>query len=516
MANSRRSSKKSTLVTEFPQPATPATAADVPPEFQESAEQAEPAAEPAKPIGRPLGRPPKSKLNGLPNDGNFFARVAAIPQEQWDAQKVYLYLYIIEPLCNLKQSGGRSYLNRYSQPVKDEHQIAVEYGSGRYRLMLTYARTSAADKGEIAQYDFEIYNPQYPPKVPRAAWINDSRNQKWEALLPKEPPASQAGSLVDAMKVYGEIRREVRDELDDDEPVVLQSTSTSEVLATMKAAKDLFSQPASTAAPAKDPLEIAVALATTMMQMKADNPVIDMYREELKALRDEMKEERAANRAAAEKAPTTAPKGLLEQLTELAGPAEKGELVKKVLGLAFGNATEAVRAGRTTGLDVTRDIATKFFESDLATGVGQWLASVAQRNAGPPPPMNGGPQLQPQPTDEFGAFLQNVLNPALLRHYIQGLTGTDFAGWLYDGYPDRLAQLQQFTHPRLPGLQGAAAIVQAYKNTPNMWPSLSSRGEPEFIEFANQFCQWKPTEEPIDAEVIEPAAEQKEEGPERI
>jgi hypothetical protein len=217
-----------------------------------------------------------------------------------------------------------------------------------------------------------------------------------------------------------------------------------------------------------------------------------------------------------------ASKGLFEQLVELAGPADKGDLFKRVIGTVLGNGDSGpIRAGRTTGLDITRDIATKFFESPLANGVGQWLASVAQRNTGPAPPMNGGPAIQQQPADDFGMFLSNVLNPALLRHYIQGFSGADFAGWLYDGYPDRLAQLQNFTHPRLPGLQGAAAIVQAYKNTANMWPTLSSRGEPEFIEFVNQFCQWKPEDEPLTAEVIEPpgdsgSGEQGEEGPERI
>jgi hypothetical protein len=133
----------------------------------------------------------------------------------------------------------------------------------------------------------------------------------------------------------------------------------------------------------------------------------------------------------------------------------------------------------------------------------------------------GAPQNGVQrPANEFETFIQNVLNPALLRHYIQGFTGGEFAGWLYDGYPDRVVQLQNFTHPMMPGLKGANAIIQAYKRTESMWPTLSSarsNGEAGFTEFVIEFCAWKPdTDEPIEVKPIEHDGEQEEEGPERI
>ncbi|HUD74510.1 MAG TPA: hypothetical protein VMQ76_05510, partial [Terracidiphilus sp.] len=163
-------------------------------------------------------------------------------------------------------------------------------------------------------------------------------------------------------------------------------------------------------------------------------------------------------------------------------------------------------------LDVARDLGSKFFESDLAIGVGQYLASLATRNvSGNPAQMN--PPQNGVPANDFEAFIQNVLNPALLRHYIQGFTGGEFAGWLYDGYPDRVVQLQNFTHPMMPGLKGANAIIQAYKRTESMWPTLSSarpNGEAGFTEFVMEFCAWKPIEvKPVDGE-------EEEEGPERI
>src|ERR1035437_8875774 len=234
MANSRKSVKRSATVAQFPAPSGTAGAEDVPEGFQETPTPQPEAASP------PPRSPIKKKAPSIPPGGDFFARVNAIPRQEWDSQRIYLYLYILEPLCNLKQSGGKAYLNRYSEPVRDEHQIAVEYGSGRYRLMLAYNKVSPDESTEVARHEFEIYNKQYPPTVPKAAWINDARNAKWEALLPKEviPAAATAAStIVDAIKMVSDIRRDVRDEIGEPEE---PQNSTSEMLATMKAAKDLF------------------------------------------------------------------------------------------------------------------------------------------------------------------------------------------------------------------------------------------------------------------------------------
>ena len=502
MANSRKSGKKSATVAQFPQPENAVGVEETPESFQVA-----PATQP-EPTKPPPRNPLKKKTPAIPPGGDFFARVNAIPREEWDSQRIYLYLYVLEPLCNLKQSGGKSYLNRYSEPVRDEHQIALEYGSGRYRLMLAYNKVSPDESTEVARHEFEIYNKQYPPTVPKAAWINDARNAKWEALLPKEaPPAAATSTLIEGARFYKEIRDEVKDEM---EPAEVTPNSPREMFETMKAAKDLFA-PATTptATVAKDPLEIATALFTIMNQTKAENPVIDMYRDELKAAREEMKEMRAAavHTQTAEK-----PKTFLEQMTEF----------KTLKELFTAVSSETVtRTGGTGALDVVRDLGSKFFESDLATGVGQWLGSLAQRNVnGNPAPsaMNGAPppQVQQSQPDQFQAFITNVLNPALLRHYLQEFSGADFAGWLYDAFPDRLQQLQNFTHPMMPGLKGAPAIIQAYKRTDSMWPALSSRGEQAFVDFVHQFCEWKPDTNVVDAEVIEPEASEQEEGPERI
>ena len=447
----------------------------------------------------------------------FFARVAAVPHEEWGT-RAFMYVYADEPICKAKSFGEKRFMLKSSKPILDLQQLKEDYGSFAGWMTLNLRKTGKDATDEVDRFNFEIYDPKFPPKIPRIAWVNDDRNKKWEALLPPEPPAAAAaGSLMDSIKVYKEIRDEVRDEREEPETPFDQTRSTLE---TMKLAKELFA-PAAPAAPDKpaDPFDTAKKI----MDMRGNDPMIAALMQRLDAAdkaaekaRDRefelMKELRqtATATTAAEK-----PKTLMEQLTDF-----------KALKDLFTNtngAAETVRGGRTTYLDVARDLGSKFFESDLASGVGQWLGSLAQRNVSNPAPnnMNGPapPQVQQAAPDQFQSFIRDVLNPSLLRHYLQEFSGADFAGWLYDGYPDRLIQLQSFTHPMMPGLKGAPAIIQAYKRTDSMWPALSSRGEQAFTDFVHQFCEWKPdsAEPAVDAEVIETeAADESEEAPERI
>jgi hypothetical protein len=508
MANSRPKSHKKTAVTEFPQPSNGTTTAveDIPEEFRET-----PAVTPAPPEtpapAAKIGRPKKGEQ---PPETNFFRRVASVPTAEWGT-RVYLYLYQIEPVCDLKQSGGKAYLMRYQEPVRDEHQIMLEQGSGKYRLVLALNKVSPQNSNELARYDFEIYNPQYPPRIPKEVWINDPRNRRWEALLPKEPPPGAAGTMIDAMKMYKEIRSEVREEIEPDaEPA---GNTTNDVLQTLKTAKELFAQPAAPAAPAKDPLEIAVSLFTLMNTQKADNPLIEMYSKQMAAMQEELREMRKAQ------ATQPASKGLLEQILDVVGGDNKADMLKKLIGVNAGSSEGPAR--RTTGLELARELGGKLFDSPIAEGLGQWLGSLATRNVNGTAAMNPGPTNGVQhsnPPDDLMRFVEHVVNPALKSHYSRMLSGADFAAWMADGYPDRLLQIQQFTHPMIPGKRGASAIVEAYKHMPTMWPLLSARGENEFIQFVNEFCQWQPeADEPLDVEhrTVHDGPEE-EEGPERI
>ena len=438
----------------------------------------------------------------------FFARVAAVPQIEWGT-RASMYVYADEPICKAKSFGEKRFLLKSSKPI-DLQQLKEDYGSFAGWMTLNLRKTGKDATDEVDRFNFEIYDPKYPPKIPRIAWVNstgtnDGRPFCRSSRLPQMRRRIPNGCI----KVYKEIRDEVRDEREEPDTPFDQTRSTLE---TMKLAKELFAPPTQDTTVPADPFDTAKKI----MDMRGNDPMIAALMQRLDAAdkaaekaRDRefelMKELRQTAAPAAEK-----PKTLMEQLTDF-----------KALKDLFtnGSVNETVRTSRTTALDVARDLGSKFFESDLAIGVGQYLASLATRNvSGNPAQMNPPQNGVQRPANDFEAFIQNVLNPALLRHYIQGFTGGEFAGWLYDGYPDRVVQLQNFTHPMMPGLKGANAIIQAYKRTESMWPTLSSarpNGEAGFTEFVMEFCAWKPeTDEPIEVKPVD--GEEEEEGPERI
>jgi hypothetical protein len=505
MASSRKTTKKTASVAQMPAPGGgTATLEDIPDEFQEPQADITPAApadarpDPARmePAIRNGRNPLKKKASILPQSGNFWQRVAAVPRQDWDQNRVYLYLYVLEPLCNLKQQGGKAYFNRYSCPIKDEHQIAVECGSGRYRLMLSYNRVSADDNSEIAQFEFEIYNPQYPPKVPRAAWINDPRNAKWEALLPEKAAPAAAGSggtLVEAMRVYKDIRSEVRDEIGDTEQPAPRGAD--EMLQTMKIAKEIFGAPAVAAVPATDPMDLALKLFQVMNTMKSENPVIDMYKAELSAIREELRDARKQQTPA--KDPFTM---VFEFIT-----SDKFESVKKVisplLGIAGGSSGAEVvgRAARTSFYDIARD----FINSPMGSGIGQGLGNLLINLATPAPAANGMPAAQRAPVvlnerqnngtqapaedveTRVNRIGQTITQPMLYQYFLRDEPGEVFAQSMFDLWPEDYMFMRQL---------GAENIIARYRRFAPAWALIAPK-EPAFIEFINEFCSWDPNEE---------------------
>lgn len=463
-------------------------------------------AEPAQTAASEPASDPKPAPPKLPS---FYQTMNKVAKADW-GPRATIYLYRVEPVIDRTRSGDLKYIMTYAEPI-NEDRIMADCGSGRYKLILNF-RKPGADQGDTVDTTYmEILNMKFPPKIPIGEWTDDPRNRKWawakEAAAgpPPPPPPTGVETFVDVLRATGDIRREIREEMQGSAP----DNGTSAV----------------------DPW----SAAEKILNMRSENPMVAILQQQMKDAATAAENERAraftASEAARErefklqeklleaKTAVVPAKGIIEQLGDLAAISEKLDPLKKLFGFN-GTGDTVARAGRTGALDVVRDLGSKFFESDLATGVGQWLGSLAQRNmANNPAPstMNGAPppaQVQASPDQQFQSFITNVLNPALLRHYLQEFTGADFAGWLYDGYPDRLVQLQSFTHPMMPGLKGAPAIIQAYKRTDSMWPALSSRGEQAFSDFVHQFCEWKP-EPAVDAEVIETQPEG-EEGPERI
>lgn len=424
--------------------------------------------------------------------GDFFDMVRRVAKEDWGT-RIFLYLYCFEPVTDEKQSGEKKYLNRYAQPITDEHAVMIDYGSGKYRLVLTNRKPDGStEKGApIESYDFEIYNPKYPPKIPKAAWKNDLRNARWEALLPKEE-AKSAAPAVDPLVAFDSFMN-IQDRIED----------------RLRPA----GPPAITPPPAPpDPFDTAKKI----MDMRANDPMITLFMQRLDAA------DKAAEIARAREfellkelrqtssTPPAPAKGLVDQIVELANVAEKLGPLKALFGGTNGTSsaadTEHVRPARMNALEFWSNVIPKVFDSPIANAVASKVMASTQQPAAQIINTNGAARpatQQPPANDPFQRFISDVATPAMLEYFLNESTGEALADWIYSVFPRECVRLQQFTHPMIPGLVGAPAIIQAYKNTPNVWPRLAAK-EADFTAFINEFCAWKPEpdEEAIEAKPV--------------
>ena len=481
-------------VTEMP-PSEAVLDGDLPPE---------PEPKPGPPLKNKGGKGNK-KPSGELNPA-FFKRVASIPAEDWGT-RAFMYLYITEPVCVAKTWGQYSYALKSSEPILDLEPVKQQYGSCKGYLSLNVRKSGKDATDQVDRFDFEILDPTTPPKIARGAWANDQRNDRWKALLPPEKPsASEAAStMLDAMKVYKEIRQEVKEETPA-APEPLDPTRST--LETMKLAKDLFAPKETNAAGALNPLELLKAAKELATPPATDNKMLEtivtLLQGQIAAQAEELKQLRHA----------PAQKGLLEQVVELAALGDKLEPVKKLFGLGSAAAETVTRTSRTTGMDLARDLGREFFQSDLARGIGNYLGSLAERNAAQnPAPMNGnGHQPQQLAGDPFQRFIREVVNDQVLRFFNDEPNkdgGEALADWMWCGWPKHFERLQNFSDPRIPGMTGPAAILTGYRNTPDIWRQIRPEREAAFAEFVNAFCEWKPpADEPAeDAEVVTPESD---------
>ena len=314
--------------------------------------------------------------------------------------------------------------------------------------------------------------------------------------------------MLDAMRVYKEIRADVKDELDDQPDDAPDPTRAT--LETMKLAKELFAQPAAPPAATKDPLEIAVSLATTMMQMKADNPVVDILRDELKSLREELREARKPPAV-----PAVQPKSFLDQLFELVSDDSKLDKVKKVVGLFGGGGEVSTRAPRMGGFELVREIVSSPFGANLGQGLGTLLTQLAtpatQPNGTPaarpvsPTPINGQPAESDQ--QRIQRIAATITNPMINEFFDPGEPGDVFAERVFDLWPDDYRFIRGI---------GADSIINLYRqHNAQLWAHVAQR-EQQFRQFVKEFCEWQipddeepsaPTKATADVDGFEPAEE---------
>ena len=488
MARPRKPEKHRTKVVELTgEPAGNVATADLPPEtpFDPPITPRKPGVEQEareKAAGERKKQTPLSKLT-------FFQKVERIPKEDWGT-RAYIYVYCWEPICNLKMGGENKYLVRLGQPILDEQPLMVDYGSGKYHLKLVY-RKSGVDQGDtVDTTEIEIYNPKYPPKIPRAVWMNDPRNERWAALLPPEKPAEAAtglGTVTEAFRTFTDIQKNMREEM----------------------------TPAAPQAPAGDPMGSALQMVQTILSMKADNPMVEIMRLQLQAAIDSA--EKARQREA------DLQKELRDMVLKLATDRKENpgqnfglkeaigtlrELLPQVKEL-FPQAEAVARAGRTTWLDLVREVSPGIVDFG-----GKILLAMASRmpppgmpggmNGAPPqlaappsnaqPPAAGQPPHQQAPPQNIPKFVHFLSQPSIFdsfRRYFEGFkkgatTGGDFAEWVSDGVgAEPLKEARAM---------GSANIMALLKQSP-AWFMFQS-DEAKLVEFVDQALSWTAPAEP--------------------
>lgn len=448
--------------TPFDDPATDTNAANGAEAAQEPAQEAKPS-------------PPR-----LPS---FFQTMNKVQKADW-GPRATIYLYRVEPVIDRTRSGDNKYIMTYAEPVNEE-RIMADCGSGRYKLILNF-RKPGADQGDTVDTTYmEILNMKYPPKIPIGEWVDDPRNRKWqwakEASQGPPPPPAPTGveTLVDVMRVTGDLRREMREEMQEQQPAQ--------------------------AVTAVDPW----SAAEKILNMRSENPMVAILQQQMKdaAAATEAERQRAftAAEAARERefklqeklmeARSAPAKSMMDQLLELAAMGDKLEPLKKMFG--FNGAGEASgRIAKTTGMDILHDVVTnpQVVQTLYAAAVNLPLlfARGATPTNGPvstavlPPAANPAapslPETAEQRMQRIGAV---ATEPMLYQFFLKGESGEVWADRMQELWPNDFAFIQSL---------GPEAIVNGYRGT-RAWMIIAPM-EGEFIRFMQEFCAWNANEGP--------------------
>jgi hypothetical protein len=435
---------------------------------------------PGKPAKAEAGKKPSG-----PQPKTFFARVAEIRREEW-GKRAWIYVYCLEPICNLKMSGESKYLVKSSEPILDEDSIMHDYGSGKYRLMLVYRKPGTDQSDQVDQTEIEIYNPKYPSKIPVSAWLNDSRNDRWAALMPK-PAAEKTGQtdLLETLQTFNQIRNDLKEEV---KPAPA-SDDIGKFTGMVNAVASILPKPATTT----DNKMLETVVSLLQSQIAASNLEAQQLRTQVFQMITDRKNEK----------PETSSLDVVKSFIN-----EADTLIPKLKGL-FSSATDGVSS-------VVRR---KWWEELLiqavppviqgATPLMQAMAARAlapRQTNGTPPAVAPSTALVPtgaaapaaalsandQAAGRLTGFLMANLRP-LQMHFDDFLAGkTDEDGELLDG--SEFAYWIWQYHGEAPlkdaMLLGTGQILALFRATP-YWAAIAPHEE-KLTEFINQVLRFEP------------------------
>jgi hypothetical protein len=458
----RRNGANSAVMDPPPKPETPPTAAA-------------PAPEP----------PPRQHISRFKT---FQQAMAAIAAPDW-GKRAKVTLYRLEPVIDQLRQNSVKYIEIYPHPV-DEDRIKRDYGSGKYRLMLTFKKPGAGLSDELDAIEFDILDMNFPPKVPEGAWVDDHRNVKWawakqffKSNQPTPPPV----------------------------PDILEQLDKLDQLQDRAVARAQANAPA----PQPDMSTSALGLAERILSITQGGgqaAYMQMFGEELRHSREQNATLQAELRAILQK-PAPAP---VDPIELLANSADKFKKIKEVLSPDDnGLISERLKSKMNGWQEFGVTLAEKAFASPWMGNVFTTLAQVAYakslsaNGAGPPVAMqpngngahvNGASvpsSVSPNQMQQLTDFVNYFAAP-MLNHFGDDMSGGDFADWIFNGHG------KDWIHPSgvaVPWIEaahkiGSANLLKFYQQSP-YWPSLLPKAA-RFETFLQEFCAWNPEEDEED------------------
>jgi hypothetical protein len=439
------------------------------------------------------GRPPAAKSVEVKDRRQieFYEQVNSISDEDWGS-RAELYLYRLEPFTDRRKSGDFIYIMKYKHPV-DEDRVMVDFGSGRYRLMLTMRKLASDERGaEVARFEFEINNQKFPPQIAEGEWVNDPRNIKWAWARPTATPNGQTqpqpqSAVLETLQVLTHIEDRAAERAQASQP---PQQSISDQLGQVKQILDIT-------------------------QGGGQTVLMEMFRDELRASRarqEKLEDElRARNNP-----PAITAVDPFAQLKQMADGVKR----LKDLGLFGGSESKENGSGGNVSRSrmgawmeffqpVLPEVAgiVKAFAVPLAGVMAQKMMQRPQPTGQPQPPPQQ-PNVTPQsvalqqPTGSHAttaiesrpsipAEAQPILEiieqvtPKMIEYVISEKSGGEFAELIADWYTVERVQQIQVAPPD--------QMMEFYKHTP-FWNQLKDR-ERQFLKFLTEFAAWKPESE---------------------
>jgi hypothetical protein len=452
-----------------------------------------------KPVA-PKTRTERAK-DGIPKPISFFDRMAGIEKADWGT-RAKLKVYRTEPFTDLVRITGQKYAMVYEEPITEE-RIKHDLGSGRYRLYLSF-KGPADNEREIDSVEIEILDPKFPPNIPKGAWIDDPKNNKYEWAKPlleakwardaeaaQQSKPAQLNNVVETVKAVRELFPEAPP----------PTNGVADVLNTIRAVKELSPapQPASENGILNSIVQLVIAQNTAAQQ--ALESAKEREQKLFMQLLDLTKKPQENNGLATFK-------GILSELKDIVG----ADTIKDL----FTRGTEVVSRGRTTWLDVMAPAIPKLAEgiAPIASLLIQQQINKGMRmqprpNAGMQPSMpaatlpasngNGTPPqpnaAQPEQPPPLIQFLSIITFP-MANHFREWIesgdeewSGAGFATWAYDGFGQHYQGADWHAEAKK---LGPLMLVAMYKQSP-FWsnPQLPfAQHEQKFHEFVQSFCEW--------------------------